>query len=70
MPETNDYPDWPAGELPPEPSVPYPDVHYHLARTLDELGRSDEAMLHWQTFLTHAPDSPWAETARDRLRDT
>lgn len=29
MPETNDYPDWPVGELPPEPVVPYPDVHSH-----------------------------------------
>jgi len=45
----------------------YPDVHYHLARTLDELGRADEAVEHWRTFLTTAPDSPWADDARDRL---
>lgn len=47
----------------------YPDVHYHLARTLDELGRRDEAAAHWREFLTLAPDSPWAEEARLRLRE-
>lgn len=45
----------------------YPDVHYHLARTLDELGRRDEAELHWRVFLELACDSPWATTARERL---
>ncbi|NQT11471.1 MAG: MerR family transcriptional regulator [Planctomycetes bacterium] len=45
----------------------YGDVHYHLARTLDELGRGDEAESHWQAFLDHAPDSPWADQARGRL---
>lgn len=47
----------------------YPDVHYHLARTLDELGRRDEAELHWRIFLDLTPDSPWATTARERLGD-
>ncbi len=45
----------------------YPDVHYHLARTLDELLRSDDAMQHWAAFVELAPDSPWADEARDRL---
>jgi tetratricopeptide (TPR) repeat protein len=45
----------------------YPDVHYHLARTLDELGRGDEAARHWRTFLDLAADSPWADEARRRL---
>lgn len=45
----------------------YPDVHYHLARTLDELGRNDEADSHWREFLDLAPDSPWAQEARERL---
>jgi len=45
----------------------YPDVHYHLARTLDELNRSGEATPHWQTFLRLAPNSPWAEEAQGRL---
>ena len=46
----------------------YPDAHYHLARTLDELDRHEEAVDHWRAFLVLAPDSPWAQQARDRLR--
>jgi len=45
----------------------YPDVHYHLARTLDDLARTSEAQEHWQQFLRLAPDSPWADEARARL---
>ena len=45
----------------------YADVHYHLARTLDELDHRSEAEEHWRAFLAQAPDSPWAEEARSRL---
>ena len=45
----------------------YPDVHYHLARTLDEVERHNEANIHWREFLALAPDSAWAQEARDRL---
>ena len=45
----------------------YADVHYHLARTLDELARPTAAETHWRAFLDLAPDSPWAETAHQRL---
>ena len=45
----------------------YADVYYHLARTLDEMGRHEEAESHWRTFLAMAPDSPWADEARARL---
>ncbi|MBA4017697.1 MAG: O-linked GlcNAc transferase [Pirellula sp.] len=45
----------------------YADVHYHLARTLDEVARGTEAERHWQAFLDLAPDSPWAAGARRRL---
>jgi tetratricopeptide (TPR) repeat protein len=45
----------------------YADAHYHLARSLDELGRRGEAENHWRSFLSLAPDSPWAEEARGRL---
>ncbi len=45
----------------------FPDVHYHLARTFDELGRDGEARGHWQEFLRLAPDSPWADEAQVRL---
>ena len=45
----------------------YPDVHYNLARTLDDLGRPEEAELHWRRFCELAPESPWALEARQRL---
>lgn len=45
----------------------YSDVHYHLARSLDEVGRTEEACRHWQSFLDLSPESPWAAGARVRL---
>ncbi len=45
----------------------YSDVHYHLAKTLDQLERSVEAIHHWTRFLELFPDSPWADEARQRL---
>jgi tetratricopeptide (TPR) repeat protein len=42
----------------------YADVHYHLARTLQQLDRPAEAMRHWRRFLILSPDSPWAAEAR------
>jgi tetratricopeptide (TPR) repeat protein len=48
----------------------YPDVHYHLARTLDDLDRGVEADPHWRAFLELAPESPWADTARRRLSES
>jgi tetratricopeptide (TPR) repeat protein len=45
----------------------YPDAHYHLARTLDQLDRGQEAAMHWRRFLELAPDSPWSDEARLRL---
>jgi tetratricopeptide (TPR) repeat protein len=45
----------------------YADAHYHLARTLDEMGHRHSAELHWRRFLALAPDSPWAVEAADRL---
>lgn len=45
----------------------YPDVHYHLAQTLDEVARHEEANEHWREFLALAPESAWAQEARDRL---
>ncbi len=47
----------------------YPDVHYHLARTLDDLGRYEESERHWSLFLELAPDSPWADEAWQRVHD-
>lgn len=45
----------------------YADAHFHLARALDDCGRGDEALPHWRRFLNLAPDSPWADEARQRL---
>jgi tetratricopeptide (TPR) repeat protein len=45
----------------------FADVHYHLANALDRLGRFEEAAAHLRLFLELAPESPWAESARDRL---
>ena len=45
----------------------YADVLFHLARILDDVGRSGEALGYWRNFLNLAPDSPWAAEARDRL---
>lgn len=45
----------------------YADVHYHLARTLDEMGQNVRAETYWRSFLALAPESPWAEEARARL---
>lgn len=46
----------------------YPDVHFHLARLLDDMTCFEEAESHWQKFLRLAPESPWAQEARERLR--
>lgn len=45
----------------------YADVHYHLARTLDDLGEPAKAAQHWRAYLELAPDSPWAQEAVVRL---
>ncbi len=47
----------------------YPDVHYHLARTLDDLKQGKEAEQHWREFLLLAPSSPWSDEARNRLEE-
>ena len=43
------------------------DAHFHLATALEQLNNATEARQHWETFLALAPESPWAETARQRL---
>ncbi len=46
---------------------PFADAHYHLAVLLDQVGESPTAELHWCRFLEIAPESPWADEARERL---
>jgi tetratricopeptide (TPR) repeat protein len=45
----------------------YADVHFHLARALEDLGQTNRAIEHWRQFLLLAPASPWADEATERL---
>lgn len=45
----------------------YPDAHFHKAELLHRLGRSSEAVPHWQAYLAQDQRGPWAEVARQRL---
>jgi tetratricopeptide (TPR) repeat protein len=45
----------------------YADAHWHMAGVLHDAGREVESQRHLRTFLTLAPESPWATTARERL---
>ena len=45
----------------------YADVHFHLARALEDTAQPSRAIEHWQRFLELAPASPWAEEAALRL---
>jgi len=50
-------------ELHPE----YPDVHWHLAQTLEQKGQSAAAKPHWESYLRFDQRGPWAEIAREHL---
>ncbi|WP_417849774.1 tetratricopeptide repeat protein [Thalassoglobus sp.] len=45
----------------------YPDAHYHLAETLNQMGKTDVARLHWEEYLKHDHRGPWADVARQRI---
>ncbi|TWT96753.1 Tetratricopeptide repeat protein [Botrimarina colliarenosi] len=45
----------------------YADAHYHLARIHQRQGDFAAAAPHWRRFLEIAPESPWAQAARDAL---
>lgn len=45
----------------------YADAHWHMAGVLHDMGRDVESRRHLRNFLTLAPESPWATTARERL---
>jgi tetratricopeptide (TPR) repeat protein len=45
----------------------YADVHFTLAKTLDKIGQTAEALPHWKRILELAPESSWADEARERL---
>jgi len=45
----------------------FPDAHWHKGEILHRLGRTMEAVPHWERYLTFDLRGPWAETARQRL---
>lgn len=45
----------------------YPDAHFHLAELLERAKRHEEAIEHWESYLTFDQRGPWAEIARQRL---
>lgn len=47
----------------------YPDAHLHKAEILSQMGRHEEAVPHWQTYLKFDKRGPWAENARQRLAE-
>lgn len=47
----------------------YADAHYNLAQTLFEQGELTQACVHWQAYLRHDADSPWAQEVRQRLAE-
>ncbi len=47
----------------------YPDAHLHKAEILHQLGRTPEAVNHWETYLQFDSRGPWAENARRRLEE-
>jgi tetratricopeptide (TPR) repeat protein len=48
----------------------YADVHFHLARALDDMNRESAARDHWRRFIQLAPASPWADEAAQRLGES
>jgi tetratricopeptide (TPR) repeat protein len=46
----------------------YADAHLHLAKSLDELNRPEEAEAHWSRYLELDSVGPWSELARQRLK--
>ena len=46
----------------------HPDVHFNLALAYDKRGERELAREEWTLYLRYAPNGPWAEEARARLR--
>jgi tetratricopeptide (TPR) repeat protein len=47
----------------------FADAHFNLAMTLYRLNHYDRARYHWQHYLKLEPKGPWADVARQRLRE-
>jgi len=55
------------GVLRQEPD--YADAHWHVAGVFASMGRPADCRRHLRRFLALAPQSPWANVARQRLDD-
>ncbi|MBI3863602.1 MAG: tetratricopeptide repeat protein [Planctomycetia bacterium] len=47
----------------------FPDAHLHKAESLHQAGRTADAIPHWQKYLDYDQSGPWAEAARQRLKE-
>ncbi|MBW3543692.1 MAG: tetratricopeptide repeat protein, partial [Planctomycetes bacterium] len=56
-----------AFEIALELHVDFADAHFHLAGTLEDLGRHKQAREHWRAYLRYDRRGPWADLARQRL---
>jgi tetratricopeptide (TPR) repeat protein len=45
----------------------YADAHFYLAVTLEKVGHSPDAKVHWKTYQDLAPDGEWADLAKEFL---
>jgi tetratricopeptide (TPR) repeat protein len=43
----------------------YPDAHFYLAVTLEKMGRSVDARMHWKAYERLAPQGEWVELAKE-----
>ena len=48
----------------------YADAHWHMAGVLFDMELPADASRHLRAFVALAPESPWADLARQRLADT
>jgi len=46
-----------------------PDALLHYAQLLDQVKRTDEALIYWEKYLRHDSRGPWADHARGRLEE-
>lgn len=44
-----------------------PEVHFHLAGVLEQLGQPEAAVQHWRRYLDFDDRGPWAEIAREHV---
>ncbi len=45
----------------------YADVHFQLARCLQDTGKNMPALMHWKRFVQLQPNGPWAEDAQEQI---